>query len=226
MVIPVELKYGHLFKPYLQGRLYPFTLEEHDFEESFKNILNKIIKMDLPQIGKLSIQDIFIVEKILAHIGRSSAEGINYSSLSKNIGISKYMAEQFVGLLSSAFLLQVIYPKGANVIREPKILMSLPYRQLFKNYDEVVGAIREDFTVEILRAQGIMEISYLKSNRGEKTPDFLITDATGDEIVIEVGGRGKGRSQFKGIEIDKKYVVVDSLNWKENQIPLFMLGMF
>lgn len=221
-----HLKYGHLFKEYLQGRLYPFTLDEQNFEELFRNILNKIIKIDLPQIGKLSPQDILVVEKILAHIGRSGAEGISYSSLSKNIGISKYMAEQFVMLLSRAFLLQVIFPKGANVTREPKILMGIPYRQIFKNYDEAIGAIREDFVVEILRAQGVIEISYLKSNRGEKTPDFLITNTNGDEVVIEVGGRGKGRSQFKGITVEKKYVVVDSLDWKEDQIPLFMLGMF
>jgi hypothetical protein len=129
-------------------------------------------------------------------------------------------------LLSKAFLLQIIYPKGANVLREPKILMGIPFRQLFKDYEDAVGAIREDFVVEILRAQGVLDISYLKSTRGEKIPDFLITSDKGEEIVIEVGGRGKGRSQFKGIEIEQKYIVVDSLDWKENQIPLFMLGMF
>jgi hypothetical protein len=222
----IHVKYGYLFKSYLQGRLYPFTLEESDFEESFKNILNKIINIDLPQIGKLSPQDVLVVQKILAHIGRSGPEGINYSSLSKNIGITKYMAEQFVVLLGRAFLLQIIFPKGANVIKEPKILMALPYRLLFKNYNEAIGAIREDFTTEILRSYGVVEISYLKSMRGEKTPDFLITTKKGEEIVIEVGGLGKGFSQFKGIEINKKYVVVDSLDWKENQTPLFLLGMF
>jgi predicted AAA+ superfamily ATPase len=221
-----HVKYGYLFKDYLQGRLYPFTLDEVSYQELFKNILNKIIKVDLPQIGKLTPQDIIIVEKIIAHIGRSGSEGISFSSISKNIGISKYIAEQFVILLSKAFLLQIIYPKGANVLREPKILMGIPFRQLFKDYEDAVGAIREDFVVEILRAQGVLDISYLKSTRGEKIPDFLITSDKGEEIVIEVGGRGKGRSQFKGIEIEQKYIVVDSLDWKENQIPLFMLGMF
>jgi predicted AAA+ superfamily ATPase len=114
------------------------------------------------------------------------------------------LAEQFLVLLSRAFLLQVILPKGANVIREPKILMGLPYWQLFKNYDDAIGPIREDFVVEILCAQEMLEISYLKSNRGEKTPDFLVTDREGNEIVIEVGGRGKGHSQFKGIESGQK----------------------
>ena len=48
--------------------------------------------------------------------------------------------------------------------------------------------------------------AYAKSTRGSKTPDFLI-DIDGESIVVEVGGRGKGRSQFKGIEYARKTVL-------------------
>lgn len=109
--------------------------------------------------------------------------------------------------------------------REPKILMALPYRLLFKDYLMAIGSLREEFVVESLRSQGVLTINYLKSTRGAKTPDFVIEDAKGKEIVIEVGGKGKGRSQFKGINIKDKYVFIDSLQWKETQYPLFLIGM-
>lgn len=40
------------------------------------------------------------------------------------------------------------------------------------------------------------EIFYLKSKRGEKTPDFLLKGYI--DTIFEIGGRGKGRRQFKG----------------------------
>ena len=44
---------------------------------------------------------------------------------------------------------------------------------------------------------------YLKSKRGAKTPDFLV-EQENESLVIEIGGKGKGREQFKGIKGEKK----------------------
>jgi hypothetical protein len=44
---------------------------------------------------------------------------------------------------------------------------------------------------------------YLKTKRGAKTPDYLVEHEK-DRFVIEIGGKGKGREQFKGIKIEKK----------------------
>lgn len=43
------------------------------------------------------------------------------------------------------------------------------------------------------------EISYLKSTREEKTPDYLLELPSG-KMIFEIGGRRKGREQFKGIK--------------------------
>lgn len=220
-----QVKFGHFFQEFLKGRLYPFTLEEKSYEELFRNILTKIIKVDLPQIGRLTSEDCLQIEKLFTFIGRSESEGVNVSSLSKNLGITKYKIEEYLQLLAQAYLVHIIYPKGTNVTREPKILMALPYRLLFKDYQNALGSLREEFVVESFRNQGLLTINYLKSTRGAKTPDFLVEDAKGKEIVIEVVGKGKGRTQFKGIEIKQKYIFVDSLQWKENQYPLFLIGM-
>jgi len=57
--------------------------------------------------------------------GLAQFEGINYSSISQNLGITKYMAERFVALLERSFLLRRVLPAGTNVLREPKIFLEI-----------------------------------------------------------------------------------------------------
>lgn len=71
--------------------------------------------------------------------------------------------------------------------------------------------------------QAGIRFHYLKSTRGAKTPDFLIDDAA-DQLAVKIGGPGKGRSQFKGIEIDRKQVFSHVQIPTGHQIPLFLLG--
>ena len=144
------------------------------------------------------------------------------SSLSRNLGITKYKAEQYVDCLEQAFILQRVCPEGTNVLREPKILMTPPCRLLYRDPEDAIGGLREDFFVDMLRQAGI-EISYLKSTRGEKTPDYLVAGGP-DKLVVEMGGPGKGRQQFKGIEIDRKLVFAHTDAPTTSTIPLFLIG--
>ena len=59
-----------------------------------------------------------------------------------------------------------------------------------------VGALREDFFAETMNQAG-HAYSYLKNNRGAKTPDFLLQDDA-EKVVVEIGGRGKGRAETGG----------------------------
>lgn len=218
----LHLQFGYLFEEYLKGGLYPFLLKELDFVPLLKNILQKIINKDIPMISKLSMDEVIVIEKMVAFIGKAEVDGINYTSLSKNLGITKYRAEQYANLLNKSFVLNTILPYGTNVLKEPKILMNLPYRLLYKDYNEAIGPLREDFFAEAMIMSNI-KFYYLKSVRGMKTPDFLISDDSG-EIVIEVGGKGKGRSQFKGVVDKDKIRLVHSDETDGNKRPLFMAG--
>jgi len=111
---------------------------------------------------------------------------------------------------------------GSNVMKEPKVVMALPYRLLHKPLNEAIGGLREDFFVETFRALG-KEVFYLKSNRGEKTPDYFIRDT--QDIVFEVGGKGKGRSQFKGMDIKTKIILADGYDVAGLRRPLFLAGL-
>lgn len=146
-------------------------------------------------------------------------DGINYTSLSKNLGITKYKAEQYVGLLEKAFVLQRIFPKGSNVLKEPKVLMAVPYRLLYRDFEDSIGGLREDFFVDMMRHSNT-PVHYLKTKRLAKTPDYLLSDGT----VVEVGGKGKGFTQFKDVQAERKYIFTHSDRVEGARRPLFMLG--
>jgi predicted AAA+ superfamily ATPase len=139
-----------LFEDYLKGGLYPFSLEEPRVLPLLENVIQKILQKDIPSVAKLRLDEISLIEKVIKFIGRSGVDGINYSSISSNLKITKYKAESYISLLKNAFVLHVLFPTGTNVLREPKVLMCLPFRLLYRSYDDAVGGLREDFTVEML----------------------------------------------------------------------------
>lgn len=217
-----HMRFSHLFDDYLQGRLFPFSLEEPDFLPILQNICSKVIRKDIPMVSNLRFGDIEKIEKTLAFIGTSEVDGINFSSISRNLGITKYKAELFVKLLTQAFILNPIYPKGTNVLKEPKVLMFLPFRLLYKDWNQCIGAIREDFFAEMLTMKGY-KFHYLKTKRGAKTPDYIV-EYGNERVVIEVGGKGKGREQFKGIKVEKKLILSHVSEGGSDKKPLSLLG--
>lgn len=82
--------------------------------------------------------------------------------------------------------------------------MRVPCRLLYRELDDAIGGLREDIAVETLHRAGIA-CEYSKSTRGAKTPDYLACSAD-QQMIIEVGGKGKGRSQFKGVTVARKLI--------------------
>ncbi|MBU2509927.1 hypothetical protein KJ966_01250 [bacterium] len=65
----------------------------------FRNIGKKVVQKDIPMVSNLRFEDIELIEKTLSFIGKTEVDGINYSSISRNIGITKYKAELYIRLL-------------------------------------------------------------------------------------------------------------------------------
>jgi len=221
-VSPDALRAGEHFSPYIQGGLMPFALREPQPLALLENILKTVIRKDIPRIAKLLTDELDKIEQVVRFIGLSGVDGINYSSVAKNVHVTNYKAEQYMTLLERAFVLHRVFPLGSNVLKEPKVVMALPYRLLYRPLSEAIGGLREDFFVEAFRALG-KEIFYLKSMRGQKTPDYLMRDR--EDIVFEVGGKGKGRSQFKGVEIQRKIIFADGYDMTHMRRPLFLAGL-
>jgi len=217
------LDYEYLFDEYLKGGLYPFTLEEPYPYELFRNILERVITKDIPAVRRdIKVDEIENIKKVVDFIGKSPSEGINYSSIARNTGITKYKAIQYVDLLDKGFILNSIRPYGTNITKEPKILMHLPYRLLYKSYEDCIGSLREDFFAERMKFLKA-EIFYLKSKRGEKTPDFLLKGYK--DTIFEIGGRGKGRRQFKGYNTSDYKKIILTHPYSPGKTPLLLIGM-
>lgn len=219
---PGHMRQGYLFDDYLKGGLFPFSLEEPAVLPVLENILEKIITRDIPGVAGLRSDEIDSIRNLVRFAGRSAPEDMNYSTISRNLGVTKYKAEQYVRLLEKSFVLNPVLPAGTNVLREPKVLMCVPFRLLYRGYEDAVGGLREDFVAQALKMR-CGALHYLKSTRGEKTPDFLVEE-DGKEFVVEVGGKGKGRSQFKGYRAGSKLVLSHSADAAGIKKPLFLLG--
>ena len=218
-----HLQVADRFNSYLEGGLIPFALEEPQPFPLLENTIETIITKDIPKCLRLHVDELDILRKMIVFIGRSSVDGINYSSLSANLGITKYKAEQYVSAFEDAFILQSLFPAGTNVLKEPKVLLMPPLRALYHPSMEAArGGLREDFLVFAMRQAGYT-LNYLKGTRGQKTPDFLLEHA-GQRIVLEVGGKGKGRSQFKGIRADRKIILAEQAGLSEERTPLHLAG--
>ena len=230
-ISPDYVKTSPYFDRYLQGGLYPFLLNPGASIRQFESITKKIFSSDIPSYDpKLTMEDLTMIEKTMIFIGKSPIDGINYSSVSDNLGVSKYRAEKYLTILEKAFLVSLVFPEGTNVRKEPKVLIGLPLRLLYRSFDDCVGELREDFFALAMAQHGV-EFHYAKSTRGAKTPDFII-DVDDQKIIVEVGGPGKGRTQFKGLEYDRKIVAYHRTTGKGEavipkpgmRVPLHCLG--
>lgn len=219
---PDHARYGYLFDAYLKGGLYPFALTEPDPLAVLRSILDTVLQRDIPHVAKVTYQDVVLIGKVLTFIGRSAVDGVNPTTIAKNMSITRYKALEYIDLLSKAFLLIQVDPEGTNVLREPKILMQVPYRLLYRSWDDAIGAVREDFFATAMNMAD-MPFHYLKSTTGRKTPDFWLTTESGD-WVVEIGGPGKGRTQFKGVRVERKMVLAHNADSRRDASPLFMAG--
>jgi len=187
------------------------------------SIVDKVVQKDILTAGRLSQEDILQIRAVLLFLARSGVEGCSYSSISRNTGITKYKAQQYIALMQSASLVKIVLPYGANVLPEPKILLVPTLRVNLAqgiDQDRLTGAIREEFFIHHVTGANLT-VNYLKSLRGQKLPDYIVF--YGDrKLIFEIGGAGKGTSQFKGVEIKEKYILSQPAS--PRSIPLILFG--
>lgn len=187
------------------------------------SIVDKVVQKDMLTAGKLSQEDILNIRSVLLFLSRAGVEGCSYSSVSRNIGITKYKAQQYLELMQSASLIKIVLPYGSNVLPEPKILFAPALRVNLaqgSDQDRLIGTIREEFFIHHLTGAGFI-VNYLKSMRGVKLPDYIVFHGE-RKIIFEIGGAGKGPSQFKGIDVKEKYILTQP--GSSRGIPLILTG--
>lgn len=217
-------RFDYLFEEYVSGGLITAHLAEKDVA-IFNNILERIIERDLVFSLNFDGKDIVNVKNMLEFIANSKVDDISYSSIARNIGISKYLSIKYVDALKKAFVLNVTKPKGSNITKEPKILFSPPFRLCYAKNNSIIeniGALREEFFVENARIANA-EIFYLKGTRGEKKPDYEF-NIENKKFVFEVSGKQKTRTQILKISENNRYILTQPSNIKNPYRPLLFIG--
>ena len=203
---------------YLTGGLYPFMLEEGGALDLFGNIVEKVVRSDLPACDpNLTGVDVANMERLLRFVGRSPIDGINYTSLARNLAITKYKAEHYVHALERASLLRQAFRREPTCCVSPRCSWSRRFASCTSH--TTTASARCARTSLPWRWRNMACRSATPSRpRGAKTPDFLVTLDDLDH-VIEVGGRGKGRSQFKGLTYDHKVVLFHGDDQRHTPAP-------
>ncbi|MEI7501632.1 MAG: AAA family ATPase [Bacteroidota bacterium] len=186
-------------------------------------IVDKVIQKDMLSAARLSQEDLLNIRIVMLFIARAGVEGCSYSSVSRNTGITKYKAQQYIGLMHAASMLRIVLPYGANVLPEPKILFAPALRaNLAQGIDDdrLKGAIREEFFIHHVTGANLT-VNYLKSLRGQKLPDYILFHK-GAKLIFEIGGTGKKSSQFKGMDMKEKHILTQP--GSTNGIPLILFG--
>lgn len=218
------LVYQTYYEEYISGGSLPASFESES-NIIIPNILDKIIYKDLVAIKKLDQNDITNINQLLKYIASNPIEIIGYNNIAKNLGLTKYKVQQYLEFLEKAFVINIIFPNTRNVLKEPKILFSLPFRYfLAKDVTEdfIIGALREDFFVfhNLIK---LNKIYYLKDKKGKKLADYLIVYKT-EKYIFEIGGKSKSNKQI--VDVDKKinsFLVQNPLG-KKIAIPLVAFG--
>jgi predicted AAA+ superfamily ATPase len=200
------------FDEYLEygGVLY----HKEGFVEALENSIRKVILQDLSALRDINIKYENEIYKLLYLVAKSPPYEVNYSSISRELEISKTLSIRIIKDLENSGLIIPIFPCkkiGIDIVKEPKIYLTIPLRKFFLKQGIEVnkGSLREEFFVNHLR-----DLCYIKGKRGEKTSDFKFKD-----IIIEVGGPSKGNYQ------NPDYIATDSLSIEGNKVPLFLFGL-
>ena len=185
---------------------------EAEYPKTVMNTLDKMITVDLASLREIDTNAINNIYKLLYEVASSGPYEASYSNVASYLGISKTTSIKFIDNLSKIGILMQLYPCKGNFRKEPKIFFRTPFRSALNSSTGVktdIGAMREEFFVNHAEPK-----CYFKTNRGEKTPDFMFRDK-----IVEVGGTGKRDYQ------SADFLAVDGLSFTGNNIPLFLFGL-
>ncbi len=208
------------FQEYLLGGYYPYFLEDKAcYLSKLNNVIEKVIFEDIAVIEELRQPTLPSMKQLVWLIATSQGLIPNVQRISKNLRLSRPVVTNYLEYLDRAGLIRNLHPeaRGMKLARKPaKILMDntnlLHAINGTLKLDPDAGGVRETFFVNQVAAGH--RVAY--HDHG----DFLVDG----EVVIEVGGPNKDRSQIKNQE--DAYLAIDGIEiGAGNRIPLHLFGL-
>jgi len=228
---------------YMKYGTLPFAVKlrnEGLVYDQIKKILDRVISIDIVELGQFEKEIISRIPEILYSVAASDA--LSITNLAQDLGINRITLTQVMNILEKTETLMRIYPYGAHVtqIRKPsKYLFSSPaFRSMYYNFvgniiekNSYMGKLLED-TVGLYFTRYLANknasITYDSSQGGA---DFIIKFHD-HNIICEVGIGQKGINQIENTarEVQSKYGLIISMSplalFKEKNIVTIPLSYF
>lgn len=177
-----------LYNSYLNNQ-FPFLLEEKNKSYKLRELIDKVIYKDLPQIDNIYSEHLKNTEVIIKFL--TTSEKINYTTIANNLNLKKDMVIKIIDLLEKSELLYIVQDivPTRELRTNKKILFSTPQIRSSLNeinLDKIVGFSREDAFGFILKNIN-KKIAY---NYKQDGFDFLV-----DNQKFEIGNNKKNISK-------------------------------
>ena len=206
-----------LFKNYIQTGYLPILLESSgkNYLVRLAQMINAVIDADLAYVDGYSAGTALKVKKLLGVLAESVPFKPNISALGRKIDISRDSVYTYLKHLNDAQLLNFLIKsgKGVSSLQKPdKLYLENTNLAHSLRANPDLGSLRETFLLNQLINAGFNVTAPEKG-------DFLI----GDRILLEVGGKNKGKKQV--VHADEAYILVDDIEQGfGSRIPLWLFG--
>jgi uncharacterized protein len=192
---------------YMKYGTLPFAVKlknEGLVYDQIKKILDRVVSMDIPQLGQFRPEITAKIPEILYAVAASDM--LSVTNLAKDIGIDRLTLTQILATLEKTETLTRIYPYGAHAtqVRKPsKYLFASPaFRSM---YYHVVGNIigEQNYKGKLLEDTIGLYLTRILTNNGSLTYD---SSEGGADFIIRLGNQtivletGIGEKAYKQIE--------------------------
>lgn len=181
----------------------------------FGSYVTTILQRDVRDLA--NIEHLTAMPRLLALLAARVGSLLNFSEISRSLGLPQSTLKRYVALFETAFLFQPLPAWSANLgrrlIKSPKVilndsalaahLMGLDRRRL-RRQPSLAGPLLEDFVVMELRKQvgwsrTQPRLFHFRTPAGQEV-DIILEDAAGRVVGIEVKASASARADdFKGL---------------------------
>ena len=182
-----ELEKKHSMEQYFSAGGFPRSILARDWVTSYQwreDFISTFLERDLLQWTGFTPQAMGRLWRMLAHV---SGQTVNYSTLASSLGISSVSVKNYIDLLASTYMVDLVPPwlsnQGKRLVKSPKVYIADSGITLallgLRSFEElcghpVFGAVREQIVLTNLR--GIFpgfEICYYRTTNGSEI-DFVV----------------------------------------------------
>ena len=211
--VPLDIKPLQLFADYMHEGYYPF-FREPDYRMHLQGVLKQVVESDIPQFAEMNVSSAAKLKTLLYVLAQSVPFKPNYSTLERDLSISRNTLPTYMAYLEKAQLVNVLRTPAEGIKRlqkMEKIYLNNPNMAYALSETEPnKGSLRETVFFSWLRVDYPVTSSPVS--------DFQVGG-----ITFEVGGKNKGRKQLSGAE--RGFVVKDDIEYAApGIIPLWMFG--